>query len=122
MTKKDLNEFYIVKLRNGDIRIVLRNSLAAEGYATFMPTGGCQCYFEEYRDDLTNKRYHTYDIVAVRKAIKKPSIYNTIKEFFDGCYANPNYRGWDWERKEVEEMTLEEVCKALGKEIKIVKK
>jgi hypothetical protein len=32
-----------------------------------------------------------------------------------------NYGTLVYERKEVEEMTLEEVCKALGKEIKIVK-
>lgn len=28
---------------------------------------------------------------------------------------------WDWEEDQVEEMTLSEVCKALGKNIKIVK-
>ena len=120
MTKKDLNDFYSVKLRNGDIDLILKNGLAKEGYGTFKPEGGCRCYMEEYHDDLTHKHCELYDIVAVRKPDKNPSMYTYIRKFFNQDKSGYTYK-WDWERKEVEEMTLEEVCKALGKEIKIVK-
>lgn len=124
-TKKDLKEFDVVKLRNGEILIVMKNGLSKEGYGIFSPAHfGCYQYFEDYNDDLTRiEGKNQDDIVAIKRYDSNHS-YSHISDFFDNSSAKftyPDY-DWDWERKEVEEMTLEEVCKALGKEIKIVKK
>ena len=64
-------------------------------------------------DNLTHNALSDRDIVAVRR-VDDPELvsFNAFKY---------EYGKLVYERKEVEEMTLEEVCKALGKEIKIVK-
>lgn len=117
-TKKDLKEFDIVKLRSGDVFMVLRNNRSRDGLAIFNKAHwGCHQYMHNYNDDLTYKGRSDDDIVAVKK-FDGDGIYTLLNDFF--TEGRTRY-DWDWERKEVEEMTLEEVCKALGKEIKIVK-
>ena len=64
-------------------------------------------------DDLTHVRDEEYDIVAVRRPRYKGDCMFKAFEFELGELV--------YERKEVEEMTLAEVCKLLGKEIKIIK-
>jgi hypothetical protein len=65
------------------------------------------------REDLTYVNDSKYDIIAVRRpVVKGDCTFNAFK----------NEHGiLVYERPAVEEMTLAEVCKALGKEIKIVK-
>lgn len=104
-TKKDLRNGDVIKRRNGSVEIVC------------VETGTmiCKNGFNLLRDvnnDLTDVFYGA-DIVAVRR----PNCPNHCSfSAFDHKMGELVY-----ERKEVEEMTLEEVCKALGKEIKIVK-
>lgn len=64
---------------------------------------------------LTYKGLNEVDSFDVVKVLR-PKGYTVLEH-------NWEYADLIWERKEVkvEEMTLEEVCKALGKEIKIVK-
>lgn len=117
-TKKDLKEFDIVKLRSGEVFMVLRNERSRDGLAIFNKNHyGCHQYMANYNDNLTYKGRSDNDIVAVKK-FNGTGMYTLLNEFF-ARDVFPSI--WDWERKEVEEMTLEEVCKALGKEIKIVK-
>jgi hypothetical protein len=110
-TKKDLKNGDVIKRRNGDIEIVCVDTGACIAKNNFNR-------LSDVNDDLTVDHIwesdKNWDIVAVRRP-KEPS----------DC----EFRAFDldlgelvYERKEVEEMTLEEVCKALGKEIKIVKK
>ena len=117
-------EFTKADLKNGDV-IKYRNGLTG---VVCIETGAVILDRNEYMtvdticDDLTHldKAYTSsyrnsdWDIVAVRRPNEpcdcRPNAFDTKQ----GTLV--------YERKEVEEMTLEEVCKALGKEIKIVKK
>lgn len=68
-----------------------------------------------YADDLTNKVDQSLDIIAVRRP-REP------KECNLGYFNREDVTLiYDRERDETEEMTLEQVCKLLGKNIKIIK-
>ena len=68
---------------------------------------------ENIHNDLTSTLFKEADIMAVRRPHSKHEC---------GFYAfDSNCGELVYERKEVEEMTLEEVCRFLGKEIKIIK-
>ena len=72
---------------------------------------------KDYNDELTISFSYPSFVRNSNEIVK-------IKRSNIGIQYCKNY--WDedpiiWERKEVEEMTLEEICKALGKEIKIIK-
>ena len=105
-TKADLKNGDVVKLRDGDIGFAIVDL----GVITF----GRQIErLNNYRNNLTNMVSKNCDVIAVRRPMVP-----------EDCRASAfvSNRGvCVYERKEVEEMTLEEVCKALGKEIKIVK-
>jgi hypothetical protein len=105
-TKADLKTGDVIKRRNGWVEIVNRDLdmfITKDGWNDMKDT----------REDLTDKQGDEYDIVAVRRPITKGH-----------CQFNAFQYEWGtlvYERKEPEEMTLEEVCRLLGKEIKIVK-
>ena len=106
-TKADLKNGDVVKLRDGAVGFAIVDI----GIISF---GRQKCNLINYRNDLTNMIVKDCDIVAIRRPCSSNDC--TVDAFND-------HRGTlIYERKEVEEMTLEEVCKALGKEIKIVKK
>ena len=123
-TKRDLKEFDVVKLRNGDIRIVLRNNNSTDGLGTFKNKGGCHCYLHEYNADLTNCDTDQFDIVAVDR-FDGDRIYTHLREFFDEDRMTRKYVNcshyWDWERTEIKEMTIAEIEKELGHKVKGVK-
>lgn len=107
-TKADLKSGDVVLRRNGVVEIVCReaNSLILKDRFN---------YLSNVNDDLTSGLgFAEWDIIAVRRP-RNPQ--ECQFKAFDKRYGELVY-----ERKETEEMTLEEVCKALGKEIKIVKK
>lgn len=106
-TKADLKTGDVVLRRGGDTEIVNRELemlIRKEGYNDL----------DVIRDDLTSA-YLTpqLDIVAVRRPIDKADCVFDAFKYKRGTLV--------YERKEVEEMTLEQVCKLLGKEIKIIK-
>lgn len=107
-TMKNLKSGDIVKDRSGDIGIV-----NAELGAILQPNSDDTAYFTSYHDDLTNRFNSDYDIVAVRRPVTRDDFSLNAFKYELGKLV--------YERKEVEEMTLEQVCKALGKNIKIVK-
>lgn len=107
-TKADLKTGDVVLRRNGDIEIV-----NCELGMLICKNGGWND-LSDIKYDLTNVTYGKWnDIVAVRRPIRKADCVFLAFKHKSGELV--------YERKEVEEMTLEEVCKALGKEIKIVK-
>ena len=106
-TKKDLKNGDVVKHRDGQVQIVCVDTGTLIRPSSFNT-------ISYLLDDLTCPGDSSYDIVAVRRPCQ-PS--DCQFDAFTCCRGKLVY-----ERKEVEEMTLEEVCKALGKEIKIVKK
>lgn len=108
-TKKDLKNGDVVKFKNGE------NAIAVVDTGTFVFADG-YLKFEDVNSDLTYNgviRGDKYTVMAVRRPTRSSECH---LELFEMGLGNLVY-----ERKEVEEMTLEEVCKALGKEIKIVK-
>lgn len=107
-TKADLRTGDVVKFRNGEIGIVngeLRTIIMRDKFAII------HHFTEDLMYDGMNSKGE--DIVAVRRP---ESVYHC--QF---CAFEKEYGTLVYERKEVEEMTLAEVCKLLGKEIKIVK-
>ena len=110
-TKADLKPCMVVVRRNGVIAGVVENK---NGLCLQNARKTILCYMSEYRDDLKKK-----DI--------KDSEFDIVRVYGFGLYEfdiSTDNRPLLWERKEepqTEEMTLSEVCKALGKNIKIVK-
>ena len=104
-TKADLKTGDVIMRRNGKVGIINRELdtiISPNGYSNL----------DHMSSDLTS-RDEQWDIVAVRRPQEKRD-----------CQFNAFDCEWGtlvYERKEVEEMTLAEVCRLLGKEIKIVK-
>ena len=110
-TKADLKNGDVVLRRNGTVEIVcvdLGALTSRNGYN----------YLSDIKEDLTSTTNIEWDIIAVRrpKEAGDCQFYAFHFEFGELVYerkAKPE--------PEPVEMTLDEVCKALGKEIKIVK-
>ena len=108
-TKDDLKTGDLVMHRNGGIRIVIKDARMIIG---IIP--GEWFYFSMFDDDLNHILDHEFDIIAVRR----PTYISELSfDAFDKKLGELVY-----ERDETVEMTIEEVCKALGKNVKIVKK
>ena len=106
-TKADLKTGDVVLRRNGKVEIVNRE---LETFITPKKWND----FDEMNEDLTANTKSEYDIVAVRRPCEKSDCQFKAFEYRWGTLI--------YEREEAEEMTLEEICKALGKEVKIVSK
>lgn len=105
-TEKDLKNNDIITYRNGKRGIVFveLEAIVNEDLNGYIP-------LNSITSNLTNVCCFDWDIVKVQRA-------NNIH-----CFMKSR---WDtmsivWERQETVEMTLAEVCKALGKNVKIVK-
>lgn len=108
-TKKNLKTGDIVMIRDGRVGVYIEpfdNVVFADGVL----------HLEYHRDDLTDITWDDRDIIRVRRP-----------KYWLGCGLVPSMYDTDantniiYERKEPVEMTLEEICAALGKDIKIVK-
>ena len=109
-TKADLRTGDVVKFNNEELGIVIieHNVIAYQN--------GSWGHLDNIKADLTNSYgVDNYNIVAVRRP-KNPG-----ECCFDAFRHHVPRGTLVYERKEVEEMTLAEVCKLLGKEIKIIK-
>lgn len=105
-TKADLKTGDVVLKRNGEVEIINRELgmlICKSGWNDL----------KDVREDLTSILNDRYDIIAVRRPEDKG---DCNFEVFEHKWGKLVY-----ERKKVEEMTLEQVCKLLGKEIKIIK-
>ena len=105
-TKADLKTGDVILRRNGSVEIVNRELgmlIRKHGWNDL----------DAIREDLTDTTDSRYDIVAVKRPTEKGEC-----QF---CVFEQEWGTLVYERPEVEEMTLAEVCKALGREIKIVK-
>lgn len=103
-TKYDLKEFDIVELRNGSKTCVVND--IALGQLSI----GCFSV-DTWKDDLTDKGTDKYDIMKVYRPTD--SIPTDKSKWKDLPVV--------YERTEVKEMTVEEISKALGYEVKVVK-
>lgn len=119
-TKSDLKSGDMVELRNGEIYIFIKDAKRKQydnPTDIFMGVNSYRCIpFSHYNDNLLNsKEGKSYDIMKISDGFY---ISNIFREYPSDTFKTPN---WVWEREETEEMTLEEVCKELGRDIKIVK-
>jgi hypothetical protein len=107
-TKADLKTGDIIKQRDGLVGIVNADLDIAI-------TRGGWLDLSKYNDDLTSKLTdYGFDIMAVRRPIEKHDCQFNAFEYKWGTLI------YDRKRDTVEEMTLAEVCKLLGKNIKII--
>ena len=118
--KSDLKLGDIVELRNGDRYILIKNArhnqydTPTDIFMSINKFGSMPLSW--YSDSLLNSNGDkSYDIMKISDSFYIPNIFRTHPS---GTLVVPD---WAWEREETEEMTLEEVCKELGKDIKIVK-
>ena len=106
-TKADLKTGDVVLRRDGSVEIVNRNL-----EMLICKTGGWN-NLDDIREDLTyNNLFKSGDIIQVRRPQKKS---DCCFGAFEGEYGTLVYK-----REEPEEMTLEQVCRLLGKKIKII--
>ena len=108
-TKADLKTGDVIKRRDGAIEIVNRE---LEMLIAKMGWGDLNRIAEDLTDKYNSKR----DIVAVRRPREKHEC--SFHSFECDC----GDLIYDRDRDEAVEMSLEEICAALGKNIKIVKK
>ena len=105
-TKSDLRNGDVVLFRNKTVGIVITDlEVIVE------PNGYIRLDF--IGKDLTDIINHDYDIVSVRRPFGAASCGYKAFEHDSGKLV--------YDREEAEEMTLEQVCKLLGKNIKIIK-
>ena len=105
-TKADLKTGDVILRRSGDTEILMRE------LNTFITKTGWND-LADIKEDLSSKYWSSADIMAVRRP-------RSVGDCAFNAFKN-ELGTLVYERKEVKEMTLEEICKALGKEIKIVK-
>lgn len=106
-TKADLKTGDVVLRRCGDTEIVNGE------LGMFICRSGGWNDLDDLNNDLTHRFDKDFDIIEIRRP----------KEKHECCFVAFTYKRGTlvYERKEPEEMTLEQVCKLLGKEIKIIK-
>ena len=105
-TKADLKTGDVVMQRDGTIQI-------ANCELGMFITNDWWNDMDSFSSDLTHNMGKEFDIVAIRRPIQKTDCTFKAFKYESGILV--------YERKEVEEMTLAEVCRLLGKEIKIIK-
>ena len=115
---------YLVKIRDGrlcfmcldtDNEIRLFSKDYMEVNESDNGSGGVICFYK-YDVELHNTTtLDEYDIVATKRCESEIEPIRRV-------YSNKEPAVWDWcEEDDAQEMTLAEVCKALGKNIKIIK-
>ncbi len=107
-TKADLKTGDVILRREGDVEIVIKELKA------LVRSDGEYNEFDGIKDDLTSVYGTERDIVAVRRPRYSYECVFSAFEYKRGTLI------YDREQEEVEEMTLAEVCKLLGKNIKII--
>lgn len=124
MTRDDLKSGYVVQLRNGEVRMVIR----AGNFTKILvsPDGSWSYLNSGWNDDLKATVYvhtshhesghqKTYsDIMAVYGLITGAQYYGGALNISTDC------RPLLWQRNPTKKMTMKEICTALGYEVEIV--
>lgn len=122
MTKPSLKEMkrnyrdYILELANGERAILVDDNneiKVLELYEAEKRVTG----FDAYVDTLNA----LYDNDYSEYAIVKIYMVENEREYLHHILTANSDIEWDWVKSQPVEMTLSEVCKALGKDIKIIK-
>ena len=119
MTKSELKTGMVVTTKEGHKYRVYRNiateynNVSDKGNDVLVGSLADWLRLENYNDNLTHKLYKEYDIMKV-ELVNHP--YDFIKDLDNVKIAETL-----WERQEVKELTVAEISKLLGYEVKIVK-
>ena len=122
MTKPSLKEMkrnyrdYILELANGERAILVDDNneiKVLELYEAEKRVTGFDAYVDTL-NALYDNNYSEYAIVKIYM------VENEREYLYHILTANSDIE-WDWVKSQPVEMTLSEVCKALGKDIKIIK-
>ena len=114
MTLQDLKTGMLVRTRDKKLRLVIANSIIGIG-----ASGGMGLF--NYNNDFKSCQYSSFDIIEVYSEPFSKYIYSAGIELWLKQEAFLKHCELLWKEEEVIEMTMEDVCKALGKNIKIVK-
>lgn len=131
-TKEDLKTGMICKHRNGEFSTVVKDTFEKEGNVVFSPksrTGldnfdreNFKWFFEGYQNE--SKRTESSKGVDIVEVYQPLNVCNGFIIFSGSDYEiKKEMKSWRvlWSEDSVEEMTLEDICQALGKNIKIVR-
>ena len=109
MTLNDLKTGMIVKIRNGEYHIIMRDFIddgdILAGLSCNNKILGTWTSLSNYNQDMTNSRFPHIDIMSVYDSY--PYSADTPKKLL-------------WERKEYKEVTMKEIEEKLGCKVKIV--
>lgn len=122
MTKPSLKDMkrnyrdYILELANGERAILVDNNNEIKVLELYEAEDYSNCWdtYVDTLDRLYNDNYSEYAIVKIYM------VENEREYLYHILTANSDI-DWDWVKSQPVEMTLSEVCKALGKDIKIIK-
>lgn len=109
MHLQDIRDGMILKLRNGELKLV-RTQEGRRIVQDFNLAGFN--FLDRYNEDLTGGQ----DLIGERWDIMKVYLGSLSPYTFKEERVRPL-----WVRPETVEMTLEEICEALGKDVKIIK-
>lgn len=122
MTKPSLKEMkrnyrdYILELANGERAILVDHNNEIKVLELYEAEKRVTM-FDAYAgtlDELYDYPYSKYEIIKIYM------VENEREYLYHILTANSDIE-WDWVKSQPVEMTLSEVCKALGKDIKIIK-
>lgn len=112
MELRDLKTGMVVEMRNGERFLVVNDYFIA---------GTSHMLFERYDENMICKsKYNNLDIMKVWTQKQMTNLNSMLMS----DWLNEDRFGhliWDRENGDYVDMTLEEVCKALGKNVRIVK-
>ena len=119
----------LVKLRNGNVYIVMPDDCSSTGLSLYRANDNYYCHEHttKYYSNLKHHHSSQSDIMAVFKSSKSKNNFSKLES--TNAYIRAFYRGelnfthikWDWEREEVKEMTVADIEKLVGTKVKIVK-
>lgn len=122
MTKPSLKEMkrnyrdYILELANGERAILVDHNNEIKVLELYEAEKRVTM-FDAYVDTLDRLYDNNYSEYAI---VKIYMVENEREYLYHILTANSDIE-WDWVKSQPVEMTLSEVCKALGKDIKIIK-
>lgn len=112
MRKQDLQPFMLVEYRNGQTRLV---AIFGKDVPMLVGPTGNYMHLHGYTDRLARSDYTLSDLDIMK-------VYSRSLKEEDTLSFDPSTRELLWERnKPVEELTMEQLIKRLGYEVKIVK-
>jgi hypothetical protein len=127
MIPKDLKTGHICLHKSGELSMVVKDT--CEDYANevggnLIFSSNSRIGLKDFNDDFTCRDNTTprQQSLAIIKVFSPINICNAVK-IFEKLKCQVYMSQWKlvWERKKIEKMTLKQVCKELGKTIKIIK-